>query len=146
METQRLGRIPLCMRVAKAISINPNPLSKVESKEVRMTDPAMENDLQGEQHPQVEVGATGGKPVVNLGKRAKKAPPKQATGASMASTPKRLYTLKEAARYLGRSDWGMRTLVWAGSIPVVREEGGRKIFIDVGDLSAYVERNKEVYH
>ena len=59
---------------------------------------------------------------------------------------KRLYTLKEAARYLGRSEWGMRDLIWAGKIPVVREEGKRKIFIDVHDLVAYVERNKAVYH
>ncbi len=57
---------------------------------------------------------------------------------------KRLYTLKEAAEYLGRSEWGMRELIWAGKIPVVRE--GRKIFVDVDDLVAYVERNKEVYH
>ena len=59
---------------------------------------------------------------------------------------KRLYTLKEAAQYLGRSEWGMRELIWAGKIPVVREEGGRKIFIDILDLVAYVERNKAVYH
>ena len=42
---------------------------------------------------------------------------------------KRLYTLKEAARYLGRSDWGMRELMWAGEIPFVRTEGGRKIIL-----------------
>jgi len=59
---------------------------------------------------------------------------------------KRLFTLKEAAQYLGRSEWGMRELIWGGKIPVVREEGGRKIFIDVLDLSAYVERNKASYH
>lgn len=59
---------------------------------------------------------------------------------------KRLYTLKEAARYLGLSEWGMRDLIWAAKIPVVRREGGRKIFIDVHDLIAYVERNKAVYH
>jgi len=34
--------------------------------------------------------------------------------------------LKEAARHLGRSDWGMRELMWAGEIPFVRTEGGRK--------------------
>ncbi len=114
-----------------------------------MADPALDNGFQGEELPQIEVGATGRKPVVNLGKRAKKAPSKEtASGGSVASNPtgKRLFTLKEAARYLGRSDWGMRDLIWAGKIPVVREEGGRKIFIDVNDLVAYVERNKAVYH
>ncbi len=58
---------------------------------------------------------------------------------------KRLYTLKEAAQYLGRSDWGMRDLIWKRLIPVVMNNGGRKIFIDVRDLDAYVEKNKMVY-
>jgi excisionase family DNA binding protein len=68
------------------------------------------------------------------------------TGDAKNLLGKRLFTLKEAAQYLGRSEWGMRDLIWAGKIPVVREEGGRKIFIDVQDLVAYVERNKAVYH
>ena len=55
---------------------------------------------------------------------------------------KRLYTLKEAAKYLGRSVWSMRELVWAGEISIVRENGKRKIFIDIKDLDAYIERNK----
>jgi len=58
---------------------------------------------------------------------------------------KRLYTLKEAARYLGRSDWGMRELMWAGEIPFVRTEGGRKIYFDVSDLDDYIKKNKTVF-
>ncbi len=58
---------------------------------------------------------------------------------------KRLYTLKEAAEYLGRSEWGMRELIWAGEIPVVRQEGGRKIFLDVQDLAEFIEKNKSTY-
>jgi len=58
---------------------------------------------------------------------------------------KRLYTLKEAAEYLGRSEWGMRELIWAGSIPVVRTEGGRKIFLDIEDLNDFINRNKSIY-
>ena len=58
---------------------------------------------------------------------------------------KRLFTLKEAAEYLGRSEWAMRELIWAGDIPVVRNDGGRKIYLDVKDLNAYVERNKSTY-
>jgi len=38
---------------------------------------------------------------------------------------KRLYTLKEAAQYLGRSAWSMRELIWAGEIPIVRGNGNR---------------------
>jgi len=59
---------------------------------------------------------------------------------------KRLYTLKEAAVYLGRSEWGMRELIWAQRIPVVKEVDGRKIFIDILDLETYVNRNKSTYH
>jgi excisionase family DNA binding protein len=59
---------------------------------------------------------------------------------------KRLYTLKEAADYLGRSVWGMRDLIWKQQIPVVMNNGGRKIFIDVQDLEAYVSNHKSTYH
>jgi excisionase family DNA binding protein len=58
---------------------------------------------------------------------------------------KRLYTLKEAAQYLGRSEWGMRELIWAGKIPVVKVDGGRKIFLDVLDLMEFIEKNKSTY-
>jgi excisionase family DNA binding protein len=58
---------------------------------------------------------------------------------------KRLFTLKEAAEYLGRSEWSMRELIWAGQIPVVKSEGARKIFIDILDLDEFVSRNKSVY-
>ena len=56
---------------------------------------------------------------------------------------KRLYTLKEASTYLGRSVWGVRELIWAGKIPVVRD--GRRIFIDILDLERFVEMNKSTY-
>ena len=59
------------------------------------------------------------------------------------SPAKRLYTLKEAARYLGRSEWGMRELIWSKKIPVVREV--RKIYLDINDLEEYVNRNKSLY-
>jgi hypothetical protein len=57
--------------------------------------------------------------------------------------PKRLYSLPEAAHYLGRTLWSMRELIWKGSIPIVRE--GKRIFVDVNDLNLYIERNKETY-
>ena len=58
---------------------------------------------------------------------------------------KRLFTLKEAAEYLGRSEWSMRELIWGGEIPVVRREGGRKIFLDILDLMEFIEKNKSIY-
>ena len=59
---------------------------------------------------------------------------------------KRLYTLKEAATYLGRSEWGMRDLIWKQEIPVVMNGSGRKIYIDKEDLDEYVSKNKSMYH
>jgi excisionase family DNA binding protein len=56
---------------------------------------------------------------------------------------KRLYTLKEAALYLGRGLHGVRDLVWNGEVPVVRN--GRKMFIDLKDLNLWIERNKTIY-
>ena len=58
---------------------------------------------------------------------------------------KRLFTLKEAAHYLGRSEWGMRELIWAGKIPVVREERARKIFLDLQDMDEFIQKNKSFY-
>lgn len=58
---------------------------------------------------------------------------------------KRLFTLREAAEYMGRSVWGMRELIWAGAIPTVKAPAGRKIFLDVVDLDAYIDANKAVY-
>ena len=58
---------------------------------------------------------------------------------------KRLYTLRQAAEYLGRSDWSMRELIWAGKIQVVRQEGARKIFVDIEDLNNFIDRNKSTY-
>ena len=57
--------------------------------------------------------------------------------------PKRLYTLNEAAHYLGRTLWSMRELIWAGKIPIVRD--GKRIFVDISDLDSYVTKNKMTY-
>jgi len=59
---------------------------------------------------------------------------------------KRLFTLKEAAEYLGRSVWGVRDLIWAQTIPVVKQGGCRKMYLDRNDLDAFIEKNKAVYN
>ena len=56
---------------------------------------------------------------------------------------KRLFTLKEAACYLGRSHWGIRDLIWGKKIPAVRE--GRKIYLDIDDLNDYIRHHKALY-
>jgi excisionase family DNA binding protein len=57
---------------------------------------------------------------------------------------KRLYTVKEAAKYLGQTVWGMRTLIWNGHVPVVQT--GQKQFIDVVDMDKFIERNKMTWN
>ena len=54
----------------------------------------------------------------------------------------RLLPLKKAAEHLGLTTWGMRERIWAGDIPVVRFNGGRKMFIDIEDLEQFIQRNK----
>lgn len=53
---------------------------------------------------------------------------------------KRLYTVKEAAKYLGRSPWAIRHLIWEGHLPEVRQ--GRRVMVDVVDMDQYIERHK----
>jgi excisionase family DNA binding protein len=53
---------------------------------------------------------------------------------------KRLYSVSEAAFYLGRTVNALRQIIWAGKIDIVKD--GRRVLLDVRDLDAYVERNK----
>ncbi len=54
----------------------------------------------------------------------------------------RLLPLKDAATWLGLTVWAMRERIWAGDIPVVQFPGGRKQYIDVQDLEAFINTNK----
>ena len=54
---------------------------------------------------------------------------------------KRLYDLKEAATYLARPVYSVRTLIWKGALPVIKD--GRKLYLDIIDMDTYIERNKE---
>lgn len=53
---------------------------------------------------------------------------------------KRLYSVAEAAEYLGRSVWSVRELIWAGKLPCVKV--GRRIHLDIIDLDQWIEQNK----
>ena len=54
----------------------------------------------------------------------------------------RLLPLKDAADWLGLTVWAIRERIWAGQIPVVQFPGGRKQYIDVQDLEAFIQSNK----
>jgi excisionase family DNA binding protein len=53
---------------------------------------------------------------------------------------KRLYNIKEAGKYLGRSIWAVREMLYAGKLPFVRD--GRRILLDINDMDRWIERNK----
>lgn len=53
---------------------------------------------------------------------------------------KRLYSVPEAAHYMGRTVDALREMIWAGRLPFVKE--GRRVFIDKKDMDDYIEQNK----
>jgi excisionase family DNA binding protein len=53
---------------------------------------------------------------------------------------KRLMTIKEAAIYLGRSVWTIRSLIWAGTLPFIKT--GRIYYLDILDLDDFIDKNK----
>jgi hypothetical protein len=57
----------------------------------------------------------------------------------------RLLPLQKAADWLGLTTWGMREAIWRGDIPVIRFQGGRKMFIDTLDMERFIERNKRTF-
>ncbi len=67
----------------------------------------------------------------------KKQKVKKTQGISTPLCPlkKRLYSVPEAAEYLGRSIWSIRELIWNGSIPCVRM--GRRVHLDIIDLDQW---------
>ena len=56
---------------------------------------------------------------------------------------KRLYTLKEAAAYLGRGVDSMRELVWTGELPVIQVGERSKQWIDIQDMDDWIGRTKK---
>lgn len=54
---------------------------------------------------------------------------------------KRLYSVKEAGKYLGRSAWAIRHLIWEGHLPQVRQ--GRRVMVDVMDMDQFIAKHKK---
>ena len=55
---------------------------------------------------------------------------------------KRLYSIPEAAVYLGRTVWGIREMVWAGKLACVKD--GCRVLIDIRD-DKWIEQNKMTF-
>jgi excisionase family DNA binding protein len=56
---------------------------------------------------------------------------------------KRLYSIKEASVYLGRSVWALREMLWAGKLPYIKD--GKRILLDINDMNNWIEQNKTQY-
>lgn len=56
---------------------------------------------------------------------------------------KRLYTIPEAAYYLGRTVDALREMIWAGKLRYFRD--GKRILLDVNDLDNFIDMSKEQY-
>lgn len=56
---------------------------------------------------------------------------------------KRLYNLKEASLYMGRTVCALREMIWAGKLPVIKD--GRRILLDIYDLDKWIEQSKTTY-
>jgi excisionase family DNA binding protein len=52
----------------------------------------------------------------------------------------RLLTVEQAASYLGRTKASVQHMISAGRLPIVRAD--RRVFLDVRDLDAWIERSK----
>ncbi len=53
---------------------------------------------------------------------------------------KRLYSIKELARYIGATEWFWRSQIWDGQLPYIQV--GRKMFIDRNDVESFIQKNK----
>lgn len=67
----------------------------------------------------------------------------KAHGTSSPQLTKRLYSIPEAAMYLGRSVWSIRELIWSGRLPCVKV--GRRIHVDINDLDSFISQHKTRY-
>ena len=58
----------------------------------------------------------------------------------------RLFNIYDAGRYLGRSPYSVRTLIWKGLIPVIQNPGdgkNKRMWIEKSDLDKYIKDNKK---
>jgi excisionase family DNA binding protein len=66
---------------------------------------------------------------------------RQEIGHALASSIQpALFTVKQAAIYLGRSEQSVQHLIFQKDLPAVRV--GRRVHLDRRDLDAWIEKNK----
>jgi excisionase family DNA binding protein len=60
--------------------------------------------------------------------------------ASSPRLPKRLYSIAEAAVYLGRTARAVREMLWGGKMPYIKD--GKRILVDIRDMDIWIDRSK----
>lgn len=68
----------------------------------------------------------------------------RATSPAAHRPARRLLRTREAAAYLGMSAWRLRQIIADGQMPVVASGEGKPFLLDVCDLDAWIERNKQL--
>ncbi len=56
---------------------------------------------------------------------------------------KRVYTVKEAAHYLGRTIHAVRYMIRQGKFAHIKD--GRRVMLDIKDLESWIEKSKELH-
>ena len=60
------------------------------------------------------------------------------------SIQQRLIRTRQAAEYLGMSEWKLRRLIQDGLLPHLHDGEGSPFLLDIRDLDAYVEKHKHL--
>lgn len=58
------------------------------------------------------------------------------------TSEQRLFDLNDAAKYLGRKPFAIRTLLWSGKLSYMQTGKKGKIYIDVKDMDTFIEKSK----
>jgi excisionase family DNA binding protein len=58
----------------------------------------------------------------------------------MERPTKRLYSIPEAALYLGRTVWAVREMLYGGKMPFIKD--GKRVLLDIRDMDTWIENNK----
>ncbi len=58
----------------------------------------------------------------------------------LRSNQKRLLSVRETARYLGRTETAVRELVWNGKLAHIRAD--RRVLFDIRDLDRWIDTNR----
>ncbi len=62
------------------------------------------------------------------------------SNSELHSSQKRLLSVRETARYIGRTETAVREMVWNGKLPYIRTD--RRVMFDIRDLDRWIDTNR----